>query len=474
MIPVQGTAYLLGTGVLTGTGAFVAQGDAALTGEGSLAGTGVYVAQGEASLSGDGSLTASAWAPFNNPIEISGAPALYSEPMFSDIIFADFGSRTAGGRLTQPGRPGVLIKFFDKDDVLQGVISTNTGRCILSKMDFDLLDTGPGKFDLTLAADPSSPILHEYRMDIHLWNDPEPYYSGAVQSIPWTGSTDRTRQYTGFGYSEHLNRILIDGTWENKYPWEIVRDILRDQIAPNTKVLLDDSQIARSTEYLVSRFVLQRASAKDTLRQLAALAGGAKYGVDHRRRFFWKAEATEVTEHLWQGKHVGGVTGELDAAKIVNRQWIKLGSIRTDLAPTDPFLKTNWLIESLEDTDSQALYGRRDNVFQAPSMLDALDAVRAASIDMAAKSVPSNPIRLKDVFFDGTRITAEGLVRIVGVGGAELTLPKKKANYRISGSRVQLDLELGELERSPAEWISELAAKQSLEQLSRQQSQTQF
>lgn len=424
-------------------------------------------------LSADGSIEASGWSPVQAP-ETAQEPALFSDGMFSDFIFADFLTPTGSLKLTQPSRPAAEIRFYNRDDVLQGIVSTNAGRSLLGNLRFELLDTGPGMFDFSLAGNPPFEVKHEDRIDIHLWNDPQPYYSGALQSMTWPGATQRTREFSGFGYSEHLNRILLDGTWENKYVWEIVRDLISLQIAPFTRVLYDDSLLERSTAYMVSKFVLQRVSAKDALKQLAALAGGANYGVDEKRRFFWGAQATAVTEHLWYGKHVGGITGDLDAAKLINRQWIKLGSIRTDLSPDDPFLKTNWLKEYIEDPDSINLYGRRDNVFQAPSMLDALDALRAAEVDMTAKATPANPIRLRDVIFAGTKITAQGNLRIVGVGGLELELPKRKATYRATGSRVQLELELGELERSPAVWIAELTSRQAFEDLSRQQAQTQL
>lgn len=483
------SASLSGSGTLAATAKYVAQASASLSGSGTLASTARYVALASATLSGSGTLevkfsvsaalsasgtlSGSAWTPVDPPTS-DQMPAIYAEPLFSDVIFADWYADVAGNKLTQPSRPGVTIRFFDRSDVLKGVISTNTSKCLLSAMRFELLDTGPGMFELTLASDPPFQVLHDSRVDIHLWNDPDPYYSGAVQSITWPGSTERARTLSGFGYSEHVNRILLDGTWESKYAWEIVRDILKDQVAPNTKVLFDDALIERSTDYLISKFVLQRTAPKDALKQLAALAGGAIYGVNENRRFFWRSPSATITEHLWYGRHVGEITGDLDAAKLANRYWIKLGSIRTDLAPTDPFLKTNWLKEYIESTESQATYGRRDTVYTAPSMLDALDALRAADVDMTNNSVPQNPIRLKDVIFDGQRVTADGNVRVVGVGARELSLPKKKAIYRATGPRVSLELELGALERSPAEWISELTAREALEQLSRQQSQTQL
>lgn len=474
MLVYQAPCDLTGTGTLATSPVVVMQGSAALSGTGTLAGTCVLVLSLAIDLAGTGRADVAAWAPGVGAADIA-TPAIYAEPMFSDIIFADsLTGLVTGNRLIQPVRGATSIRFYDRDGALVGIISTNSAGCILSSLQFELLDSGPGMFRLVLAQTPSFDLQHEYRMDVHLWNNVDAIYSGFIQRRPWPGTTTQPREYGGFGYSEHLNRVLITGEWANKYVYEILTDIVKDQIVPVTGVLYDSAQIEADKRYLVSEINFLRVPFREAIKQLSRLAGSSEYGVGADRKFFFRAPVETVTEHFWYGKHFAHVTGDEDSSKIINRKYIKLGKVRTDLNQAHWLFKTNWLEEYLENTESQETYGRRDGVYSAPSVFTSTDAIRATAAELDDASQLEEPVRVRDIIYTGTPILTRGKMRVIGRGGHELTLPKKRCRYTVQGSRTLVDVELSDLDRTPAEWLAELASREAMENLARQQSQQQL
>lgn len=390
------------------------------------------------------------------------------------LIYRGVKQYLAGGsvELGQPHRRAVTLRIYNRNDILVRMLSSNAQVFPVSGLDWEVLDTGCGQFTLTATQDLG--LEHDYRVDIHLWNNPEPVYAGFVQRRPLPGTTERRWEYAGYGGFALLDRVYFTRSYGVQPVRSIVIDVAKT-IEQRQRVVYDDQEIALTNYSTVGELKFLRASAKEVVQQLADLAGGYEWGVDARRRFFFRPQATEADMHLWYGKHLETYIPQEDSSRIVNRLYVQAGKVRSDLDPGDLFYKTNWIPEGeLNDPDSQAKYGVREGTFAAPSMLSLIDAMRAGDVELKRVRNPRQYARVSGLEYAGQTIAVDGLARIVGRGGREMILPKKRISYSLVKGRVKVECDLGDVDVTPATWVAQLAAASARESLIRQVSQNQL
>lgn len=374
--------------------------------------------------------------------------------------------------LVQPRRRAVTVRVYDKDDLLVQVFSSNTQRPTLVGLSWELLDTGCGEFTLELATDPG--LHHDYRVDIHLWNDPDPIYSGLVQRVPDAGTTERTATYGGYGFLALLNRMLVT----EKYGAQNVRGIVNDLVAKlsvrQPRLVADQTQVDYAPYNTVGALDFLRATAKEALKQLSELAGGYAWGVDADRKLFFKAPNQAVDMHRWYGHHLETFVPQSESDDIVTVVYTKAGKVRSDLPADSPFYKTNWLEEPIKDDAAIGDWGWREGIYTAPSVLSLVDAAVGATVYLAQKSKPRQYASVRGLVYDGERLSCTGQARIVGRNGNQLILPKKKLKFKLNSTGVDVSLELGDLDYTAAVVVSRLAALGAAENLARQNSQKQL
>jgi len=374
--------------------------------------------------------------------------------------------------LSQPLRSGLTLRFYNREDILHSIVSSNAQRCQVIALRFELLETGCGLFDLTLGEPPSG-IGQDFRCDVHLWNSSTPIYSGFINRLPGAGTTERNTNLQGFGGMALLDRVYITQTYEAQSVRSIVLDVIR-QAEQRVRVTADQSQVDAISYSTQGQIKFLRTPIKTALKQLASLAGGYSWGIDANRKFFFRAPSTEVDLHAWTGKHLETYIANEDYSEIVTRLYVKAGKVRSDLAPTETFYKTNWVPDQIDDKDAQATYEIREGEYSAPSVLNLVDALQAGFVELQKLKAPRRFATVSGMEFSGTPLTATGYARITGTDGSQLTYPKKRLRYSLDGSRVRVDLELGDIDPSPGDLVAQLNQHQAAESLARQNSQQQI
>lgn len=400
---------------------------------------------------------------------------IYRKSPVSKIYRGLEGASSTPG-LSQPHRRAITVRIYDRDDILQHIISSNSGLGYLVQCRFETFDSGCGAFELELTR--YYDLQHDWRVDIHLWNDPLPWYSGFIQERDTPGGTDRTFSYSGYGGTALFERVLVSKTYSGQKVHLIAKDLFQQaEMRLASRIIYDESLIGVSKFSTVGELKFLRTPLKDALKQVADLAGGFEYGVDDRRRMFFRKPSTQVDLHAWAGKHIETYVPKEDSSKIINKMFVKAGKVRIDIASTNPLYKTNWVAEPLEDKgtgSSQARFGVREGIYSAPSVFSLIDAIRAAAVDLKRKKEPRVWAKARSFVFNGVKLSTTGLARITGIRGVALILPKKKITHTIRGQKDMVEAELGDLERAPANIIADLAGRQALENLARQQSQNQL
>lgn len=375
------------------------------------------------------------------------------------------------GPLVQPNRRAITLRFYDHAGLLTRVLSSNAQQGYILGLDWEISDVGPGQCNLKTSQELG--LGFDYRLDVHLWNQLTPVYSGFLVEDPSPGSTERVASYTFLGGYHLLDRVYITATYSAQSVYGIVADVL-SQAQARLPIALNALKLEPVTYSTIGELKFLRTKLTAVLKQLAALAGGYNWGVDSETEFFFQKPSQEVDMHRWVGKHLETYVARNDYRDIITRLYIKTGKVRSDLPADDPLYKTNWLPDYLDDAPAQEIYKIREGEYSAPSVLNLVDALVAGQVELDRRKVPRKFASVTGMTFDGEVPTVRGQARIIGRGGEQLIYPKKRLRYSVDGSRVKVDLELGDYDPTPGDLIGRLAATEAAEQLARQQSQQQL
>ena len=337
---------------------------------------------------------------------------------------------------------GYKIVFYTKAGAKVGEISSEVQNSVLIGANFELLVNGCGKFELELSELPSplSDVTYNYRVDIHLFGDTSPWYSGYIIKIPQSGTTESTLKYSGFGFYNQLQDIMINASYTTDQVSVIVKDLMTEYIESGTDIVYNVDKI-EDTSYEVQSINWDRVFAKDCLKQLSELYLGFEFGVDEDRELFFRAKDVDVYDiaRLWVSQNIQTFIPQEDIDKVRNKLHIYGGEVTGGAGS-----KTNF-VTTVEDATSQAAYGVKEDKLTIPSVLDSTDATQWGNYKLTELKDPVQKAKVSGIELTKTRINARGKAKITSVDGLhEFTLPIKKVKYKLASKGITADLELGE------------------------------
>ncbi len=337
---------------------------------------------------------------------------------------------------------GYKIIFYDRGGSKIGEITDEIQKPVLLNGSFDLLTTGCGMFRLELSELPSalSVLDYNYRVDIHLFNDSSPWYSGYIIKIPQDGTTVRTYTLSGYGYFNQLNDIVIKEDYALEYVDDIVKNLMTTYVEDKTDIIYRESKI-KPALYEIQSVSWERIEAKEIFKQLSEYMNGYEFGVDATREFFFRPKSVTVEDEaqLFVGKNLDKFIPTADISSIKNKLYIYGGEV----SGTPP---TNYLV-TVEDVSSQSAYGLKEAKMSIPSSLDVDDAEQWGDYKLAELKDPIQRATVSGIDIFQSKIEAKGKARVTSVNGLyEYTLPIVKVNYKFSKNGIQAKVQLGELE----------------------------
>lgn len=316
----------------------------------------------------------------------------------------------------------------------------------LSKVIFEISSTGCGNCELVFKVLPTSTELnYMQRIDIHLFGDEFPWYSGYIITRPVEGTTDSEFKFTAHGYYNRLEHLVLFETYENMDPGAIVRDIAR-QAEKNHGLVYNSIKIA-DAGYIVTKLVFDGVTAKEALATLSDFAIDFVYGVDEYRSLYFQPREKGINEQarFTVGKHISKYQPSWNTEKIYNWARVKGGNIDDK--------GEQWLC-SVQDTASIAKYGKRGKVLTLPSAYEVADARRWGENQIAqhkdpVRSAKVSGVRLAYPLVDGTfnvrHLTTMGQAEIRTCEGATYEYPITKVKYTVSANTgIVADMTLGE------------------------------
>lgn len=334
---------------------------------------------------------------------------------------------------------------YDKDGSKTAIFGAGSEANNIEKMTFELSENGCSKLELTFSKLPDNAELnYRQRIDVHLFNDPRPWWSGYIITRPVEGTTETTFKFVGHGYYNLLDKVLIKAKYENTEISAIVTDIAR-QIERKIGLQYNRNNII-STGYTASYIEFNGVTAKEALKQLSDFAIDYVYGVNEYRQLYFKPRINDINEQarFWVGEHLDSFVPTWDVEKVVNFAYIKGGSV--DAAGEQ------WLAV-VEDSASQLKYGVQEKVLNLPSAYSAEDAVRWGENQIEQYKEPTKSAKVTGVKLeypkpDGSffvrRLSTEGQAAVTDKSGTLHTFPISKLKYTVSNDGIKLDMELGE------------------------------
>ncbi|WP_297018145.1 hypothetical protein [uncultured Dialister sp.] len=376
---------------------------------------------------------------------------VFGRRLFGRWIFSgNVGSDKQGGRPENEVRefyPGEYsIYAYAKNGTRTAIFGSNTENNALSKVTFEITETGCGACELTFHKLPSRDLLtYMQRIDIHLFGDTKPWYSGYIISRPVEGTTEDSYVFKGHGYYNQLSSILIFKTYEHTDVGAIARDIA--VMAEQNLGLVYNAVKIPDVGYFPEKLVFDGVTAKEALGTLSNFAIDHVYGVDEYRSLYFKPRNHSINEQarLTVGKHIASYKPSWDVDKVFNWARVKGGNIDSK--------GEQWLC-IVEDKESQAAYGLRQKVLSLPSAYSVNDAKRWGENQIAQYKAPVRSakimgVRLEYPYPDGTfnvrHMGTDGKAQIRTLDGSEYEYPITKIKYTISAKDgIKADMELGE------------------------------
>ncbi|MDR2006906.1 MAG: hypothetical protein LBP78_06670 [Acidaminococcales bacterium] len=340
----------------------------------------------------------------------------------------------------------VQVIAYNKDGTKSAIFGNDTEEQSFTQITFELTETGCGSAKFKFSRFPTfDEIRYGQRLDIHLFGDYRPWWSGYVLNRPDTGGTETSYEIECHGFYNILAKRLIFQRYQNTEISEIVKDICRQ--AEDLGVIVNVSKIY-PTDYEITDINFDGVNVQECLKQLSEFAVDWVFGVDEYREFYFKPRVDEINEEarFWVGHHVNEYTPKVDADKIVN--WARVKGAKMDDETGE-----QWLCV-VEDAQSQSLYGRREEVWTLPSAYSADDAERwgQSEIRRYKDAIPSAKVKgllltypKPDGVFWVRKLSTDGQAAITNKDGEMKTYPISKIKYTIESNKgIVCDMELGE------------------------------
>lgn len=372
--------------------------------------------------------------------------------------------KSSGGGGDEPTGSGTYypdlyhVIAYNTDGTISAVFGAGSEGDYLKSVQFEIAETGCSSFTIVFTKLPDkAELTYMQRVDIHLYGDPQPWFSGYVETIPIEGTTETEYTVKGYGYYNALDSVIVFGEFANQDAANIVRTFAR-QAEKNIGTVFNADKVI-DTNYTIEKLVFDGVTLKDALKTLSEFAIDYVYGVDERRQIFFKPRDTDINEQarFWVGQHLDSYTPSWDASKVVNWARIKGGNVDDE--------GEQWLTV-VEDTASQAKYGLRGDVWTLPEAYDVSDAKRWGESQINELKEPQKTAKLKNVrleypnadgSFNVRKLTTEGQAIVTTTDGVAEEYPITKLKYKIEAAKgIYCEIELGKKQSTVDRYFAKL------------------
>jgi len=215
--------------------------------------------------------------------------------------------------------------------IAENMLMCEADKQDMFEMHFTLRQNGGCcEFNLKLKA-PKFTVNLGDAVSIYLFGGTAPWYTGRVLEMDGPGSSSRVRNYSGYGYFDALNGHSLVKRNFGVLPGNeqtivtIVTYIMANYVG--TRFISSDySQVVDPTPvYNVQELQFDLVKPVDALTELAEMATNYEFGVNERRRLYFRPISTAITERKWVGKHLASYSPKESIRKVINYWYLEGG-----------------------------------------------------------------------------------------------------------------------------------------------------
>lgn len=374
------------------------------------------------------------------------------------IITAGRGVKSAALIIDYPLMPNQFsMRVYNSSGQKIREISSEIQNNPLTSIEFELTANGCGDLKIITDKDNRLPAGYNQRIDISLFGDNQPWYSGYIQQVPQIGNTDDLAQYSGYGFFNQLDKVLVARTYSQQDIAAIVDHIMRTDVEPKTSIVYNSGKIY-NVGYTAEKLAFDYVKAKEAIKTLAEFATDYVYGVDEYRQLFFKPLAIGINENsrFWVGHHVHDFKPEEDTDDIINFFYVKGGSL--DDGGENIYKDANGNPVAFYDTASIDTFGRQEDILSIPTAIGKTDIERWAHSQLLLSKDAKRTAKVGNFAQEVAyrKIKPEGLARITTADGLTYDYPIKSVKYKIDSKGVQFSMQMGDYERRLDRYIAKL------------------
>ncbi|MDR3591587.1 MAG: hypothetical protein P4N41_18175 [Negativicutes bacterium] len=401
---------------------------------------------------------------------------MFGRSIFGRYIFSGITKSAAVVTVTFPEIDNTFyIAIQNAVGQVTGYLSSDIFNSPATSVDFELTTNGCGQFTITCDRAAADILANNQRISIYLFGSLVPWYTGYVLKRPKPGGTQESLQFTGYGFFQKLDKIIINKTYVSTEVSAAVTDLVQNVIAPITGIRYNSNKMY-PTDYTLQKLRFDYVKAKDAMQTLSEYGIDYVYGVDELMEFFFKPRITTINEdtRFWVGHHCQSFVPDEDPSTVVNFFYVKYGNLNSN--------GTNYYVDGsgnpipFYDSDSIDTYGQMEDVLDLPNAITGDDITRWAQNQLDQLKTPSQTAKIDGISLDVIKrnIRPEGMSAITAIDGTIYEYPVTNIKYSLSADKgIAMAMTLGDLppriDRYIAKILKDADMADALQQLNNQQ-----
>ena len=290
---------------------------------------------------------------------------------------------------------GIDILFFSTTGDLVGTIGNTYANTeyVGHKISEDLLG-GFINMEFTVSRNPD--FVFYNLMEVEIRVNAKHWFTGELVYTPGQERRDVNYTYTVRGYVEYLKKIKVDKLYENETVTDMVKDLIENEVAPNTPIQYNPGKIVLPS-ITVTKLEINNKSVFKALELILGIVNKDyattqyRFYIEKFKDFAFMAVQDDPTYGFFEGFQFQDPDVEETIDKIINK---------IDIYRAVEGQDESEYVSTVEDTESQGLYGIRQSQIQISEYADQTTAENIANAKIERWKDPVTDFSIDNVILE--------------------------------------------------------------------------
>lgn len=290
-----------------------------------------------------------------------------------------------------------------------GLIRTDIQRSIITSIDFNWGENGPGEMNFTLSQLPDIKINEGSQVRFKALNTDYGWFSGTIKDIPQPGSPRDEYTYRATGHLEYLGWLMAGTVGDpvviesGTDPADVMRMLVQNWVIPYSPLLYSPSAIVGSTGRVTTNDIELSSAPLSEIFDLMADSSDCQWWVDGDGVVWFQPINLPLRRTLFEGYAMRMFSPDRNTDSVRNVITISRNEPKGSGG-------TGWVVAGVySDATSVAKYGRKYEEYQVPGWISDDDADNLGDELISRLSEPQQTARI-----DGVLINSENALWLPG------------------------------------------------------------